>query len=164
MRKRTSMMIGGGAVLLILGSFLDLGIGFPGGDSDGESDGDSAKDADALVAVDADTSPLDNVINEMVETVVEPPEPMLPPVVDVLIDDDRYLVVVDAAQPDQRSAKTLPEIIAMAALVDGEDNGIRVRITRTPSAIAIAEAGLMKSLRSAGVDEDEIDSRRQLVQ
>ncbi len=90
-------------------------------------------------------------------------EPQLPDVVDILIDGNQYLVVTEAGE-DAREPMTLDQIVAMTATVDGEPSGIRVRVARTPNAVASAEAAVMKRLTDAGLAADQIDARRQLVE
>ncbi|MFG0265843.1 MAG: hypothetical protein ACF8AM_11955, partial [Rhodopirellula sp. JB055] len=54
--------------------------------------------------------------------------------------------------------------LAAVEAAPGDASGIKVRVSRTPSAIAMAEEFLLEELRQSGLDEDEIDRRRQLVE
>lgn len=156
MRKRIPLAVGGGIALLIASQFLDFGLGFRSGESPSVStnpDGSSAI-LDAIVASEEDTS-------EETET----PLPVVTPeIVDVLIDGEGYLVVTDANQPEQREALALEALLSAVQAAPGDSSGIKVRISRTPSAIAMAEEFLLEQLRQSGLDEDEIDRRRQLVE
>ncbi|TWT95609.1 hypothetical protein [Neorhodopirellula pilleata] len=170
MRKRVPIVLGGGVALILASQFLDFGLGF----RDGSGPGDAAQDAelaaveeaiadiDSMPPIDA---PATNLTDEPpAEMELVPAKPAAPPVVDILIDGNQYWIATDADDLDQREAKTLDEIIALAQNVSGEPNGIRVRIARTPDAIAASEAALLTRLGEAGMNKDEIDSRRQLVE
>ncbi|WP_286762405.1 MULTISPECIES: hypothetical protein [Rhodopirellula] len=162
MRKRIPLAVGGGIALLIASQFLDFGLGFRSGESPSVStnpDGSSAI-LDAIVASEEDTSEETETNSE-----TETPLPVVTPeIVDVLIDGESYLVVTDANQPEQREALALEALLSAVQAAPGDASGIKVRISRTPSAIAMAEEFLLEQLRQSGLDEDEIDRRRQLVE
>ncbi|MCM2369031.1 hypothetical protein [Aporhodopirellula aestuarii] len=176
MRKRVPIVIGGGIALLIASQYLNFGLGFrdgTGSDPDGqvsiapsvsrpaEAEPTDAPEEDALddatitdeeAAMRAAASELD----------VTPVVPVLPAVVDILIDGNQYLVL-KAAGETEREPMSIEQIIAFAGTIEGEPNGILVRVSRTPDAIAAAEAAVMRRLSEAGLTDDQIDSRRQLV-
>jgi hypothetical protein len=162
MRKRIPLAVGGGIALLIASQFLDFGLGFRSGESPSVStnpDGSSAI-LDAIVASEEDSSEETETKSET-ETVLPV---VTPKIVDVLIDGESYLVITDANQPEQRDALTLETLLAAVEAAPGDASGIKVRVSRTPSAIAMAEEFLLEQLRQSGLDEDEIDRRRQLVE
>ncbi|TWU10616.1 hypothetical protein [Allorhodopirellula heiligendammensis] len=168
MRKRGPILVGGGIALLIASQFFDFGLGF----QDGSGPGD-ATDPNAQVSMDPSVSRStaeskreiaeDEMSEESIPRFVPTAEPVLPDVVDILIDGSQYLVISQAGE-GAREPMTLDQIVAMAATVDGEPSGIRVRVARTPNAVASAEAAVMKRLADAGLAADEIDARRQLVE
>lgn len=173
MRKRVPIVIGGGVALIIASQYFNMGLGFQDGDGAGTAEEQAemaslenaiadieSMTPDAIFPEESDES-TDTVPTEMS---LVPAAPTMPPVVDVLIDGNQYLVSMDAVDGDQREAKTLDEIIAFAAQVPGEPSGIRVRVARTPDAVASAESAIMSRLTEAGLTKDEIDSRRQLVE
>lgn len=95
------------------------------------------------------------------------PEKLL--LVDIVIDGERYSVnrvtnLVDAVPSDARQPATIEEIITMVEQADGDKSGTRVRVSRTPGAVASAEIRLMDALQKAGVSSDEIDQRSRLVE
>lgn len=158
MRKRIPLAVGGGIALLVASQFLDFGLGFQSGDAPSVStnpDGSSAI-LDAIVASEEDA----------VDQTEPEPSPLVatPEIIDVLIDGESYLVVTNANQPEQRESLTLEALLSAVQAAPGDASGIKVRISRTPSAIAMAEEFLLEQLQQSGVDEDEIDRRRQLVE
>ena len=156
MRKRVPILIGGVA-LVVASQYLNFGVGFQEGGQVDESTDEVAEVVDV-----AELQPTDD---EPSPSVSSPPtaETELPMVADVLIVEDRYMVVTDASNPDDRQPMSVDEIVTMTGQVIGEANGIRVRIARSPTAFAITEAGLMRALEQANVSPDQIDARRQLV-
>lgn len=170
MRKRVPIVIGGGVALLVASQYFSMGLGFQDGDSAGtaEEQAEMLSLEDAIADIESMTPeavfPDGSVEFAPTDMSLVPAAPTMPPVVDVLIDGNQYLVSIDAADSSQREAKTLDEIIALAAQVPGEPSGIRVRVARTPDAVASAESAIMSRLTEAGRTKDEIDSRRQLVE
>lgn len=95
------------------------------------------------------------------------PEKLL--LVDILIDGDRFNVnrvtdLVDAVPRDARQPATIDEIIALVQAAQGDKSGTRVRVSRTPGAVASAETRLMEALQQAGVSSDEVERRSRLVE
>lgn len=95
------------------------------------------------------------------------PEKLL--LVDIVIDGDRFSVnrvtdLVDAVPQDARQPATIDEIIALVQAAQGDKSGTRVRISRTPGAVASAETRLMEALQKAGISSDEIERRNRLVE
>ena len=85
--------------------------------------------------------------------------------VDVLIDGDDYLFAIGQRDLDfVREPKTVLEIVGAATEIDGDESGVKIRITRTFAATAQAERTLLMALNEAGLSEDEIDQRRTLVE
>ncbi len=100
------------------------------------------------------------------QTSEAPAQPLLPlDWVDVLIDGDDYLFATGQRDGDfVREGKTVAELVDAARSVSGDATGVKVRITRTFQATAQAEATLMAALTESGLNEDEIDQRRTLVE
>jgi len=171
MRKRVPIVLGGGVALIVASQFFDFGLGFRDGSGPGETAQDAElaaveeaiADIDSMPPIGAPDPTIDEEANNA-EMELVPAKPSTPPVVDILIDGNQYWIATDADDLDQRAAKTLDEIVELAENVEGESSGIRVRIARTPNAIAASEAALLTRLGEAGVNKDEIDSRRQLVE
>lgn len=168
-RKRGPLLIGGGIAVLVASQFFNFGIGFRGGSQNEASDVADAPDASTdsspaetpPVLTDAQAEPTEDL------AILTPPSsstPTAPVVCDVLIVGDRYMVATDPAAPELRTALSIDEVLAMTGRVAGESSGIRIRIARTPSAIALAESALLRRLTDAGVSDDQVDSRRQLVE
>ncbi len=80
--------------------------------------------------------------------------------VDVLIDDERYLVQTRVDGP--RDPMPVAAIIAAADAAPGEPSGIRIRVSRTEDAVASTDLELMEMLGDHFAD-DQIDRRTQLV-
>ncbi|TWT56139.1 hypothetical protein [Allorhodopirellula solitaria] len=168
MKKRGPIIVGAGIALLAASQFLDFGLGFQEGDGPG-----ATSDPNAQVSMDPTITPSpsqserestrDEAAEDSIPSFAETPEPSPPDVVDILIDGSLYLVIVQAGEAT-REPMTLDQIVAMASTVDGEESGIRVRVARTPNAVASAEAAVMQQLSDAGLAADEIDARRQLVE
>ncbi len=95
------------------------------------------------------------------------PERLL--LIDVVIDGDRFEIsrvtdMVDAVPGERRQSATLEEIIAMLGKTEGDKSGTRMRISRTPEALASAETRLVEALRKAGLSMDAVDRRNRLVE
>lgn len=86
-------------------------------------------------------------------------DPTLP--VDVVIDGDKYLV--ESVTQAGRSSVQLPQVVAAVQNVEGDDQGIKIRVRRTFDATAEAEDALLAALAENGISDDEIDFRRQLI-
>lgn len=158
MRKRVPLVVGGGVVLLIASQFLDFGLGFQDGDGSSVSTDPktSSSIVDAIVESEKDSSSVPSPSTTDAFDVA-------PKLVDVLIDKDRYEVATaDDSAP--RVVLGLDELIALVQTAPGDDTGVKIRISRTPNAIAMAESALLERLRSMGLNEDQIDQRRQLVE
>ncbi len=168
MKKRGPILVGGGVALLIASQFFDFGLGFqdgsgPGDDSDPNAQVSMAPPVSHSTTESKPDLTEDDTTQDTVPRFVPTAEPEMPDVVDILIDGNQYLVTTHVGE-SERKAMTLDQIVAMAATVDGEPSGIRVRVARTPSAVASAEAAVMKRLTDAGLAADQIDARRQLVE
>ena len=86
--------------------------------------------------------------------------------VDVLVDGGEYYVVRRFASDGLpvRDPMTLEETVGLARSVPGAADGVRVRVSRKPNAIAGAVTDLMDRLREAGFEDDQIDYRTRLVE
>ena len=87
-------------------------------------------------------------------------------VADVLVDGAEYRVIRRFASDGRpiREPATLAEVLALAEAVPGSPDGLKVRVSRTPDAVAGAASDLMDGLRRAGLTEDQIDYRTRLVE
>ncbi|SMP47139.1 hypothetical protein SAMN06265222_102246 [Neorhodopirellula lusitana] len=168
MRKRVPIVIGGGVALLVASQYLNFGLGFRDGNGiDGEAEDPAlASIEEAIMEAENFTPEITpgSSANESAEMELVPVEPELPDVVDILIDGNQYWIAINASDLNQREAKTIEEILAMISTLEGDASGIRVRIARTPDAVASAEAAILLRLKEAGLPDDAVDSRRQLVE
>ena len=168
MRKRVPLVVGGGIALLIASQFFNFGLGFRDGSGPGNSNDTQGQvsivpnSSSRPKSITPDVTPEEAAMREAIAE-IQTPVPTLPTVVDIMIDGNQYLVIT-RADNDEREVMTLDQIVALAATVEGEASGIRVRVARTPNAVAAAEAAVMKRLADAGLALDEIDARRQLVE
>ncbi|NNJ26768.1 hypothetical protein [Alienimonas chondri] len=87
-------------------------------------------------------------------------------VVDVLVNGGEYLVTQRFASDGLpiRKGMSLSAVLNLASQAPGAEDGVKVRVSRTPDAIAGAATDLMDNLRNAGLEEDEIDYRQRLVE
>lgn len=175
MRKRIPIAIGGGIALLIASQYLDFGLGFQNGSGPGSGnqeqvsvdpnpsrppDSGTVESPEQSDAVTPNEQAMRDAAAELENELADPPRPN---VVDILIDGNQYLVQTQTGKTE-RKPMTLDQILAYAGTAPGNENGIRVRIARTPDAVAAAEASVMRKLSDAGLTIDQIDARRQLVE
>jgi hypothetical protein len=92
-----------------------------------------------------------------------PAVPETPRVVDILIDDRDYLVREVVNGEIQYREIELSELIERVKQAPGNDEGIRVRISRTESSRASAENLLDRSLEQAGIAKTEVHRVDELV-
>lgn len=169
MRKRVPVTVGGGIALLLASQYFNFGLGWRSGEG-GEEGTDPSAQVSVIPSQSFSEQPTvapepddEQAADEQPGDETVQPESTPPDVVDVLIDGNQYLVLT--AQGDtKRQAMTLDQIVTYASSAAGEPSGIRVRIARKPSAVAAAENAVIRRLTQAGLDADEIDSRRQLVE
>ncbi len=169
MRKRILIpgaVIGGIAVYLA-SQFLSLNIGdisVPEG-SNVVSVGDNVSAVPS-----SESSAAENEVSP--KTVVEIDSETSPAkllLIDVLIDDDRFEIekvseTVGEQPASQRQLASVEEVVSMVRTAEGDKSGTRVRISRTPEAIASAETRLVEALQEAGINSDAIDRRNRLVE
>ena len=164
MRKRVPIAIGGGIAVVVASQFIRFGIGLP--DGEGPPAVPSAADPPPIASEQPQpvSPPLqpeaDQPNDSDVPSVLNAPPPS---VVDVIIHEDRYWVMPSSKPEIPRRPMTREEVVAFAADVPGQPNGIVIRIARTPDAFALTETTLQAALKQAGIDDDWIDARRQLV-
>ena len=88
--------------------------------------------------------------------------------VDVLIDGGDYSVrkVTDQTSDsdDTRETMSIEDIVAAVDEAEGDVSGTRLRISRTPEAIASAEKKLAEALDKAGIAPDVVETRQRLVE
>ena len=166
MRKRIPIAVGGGIAVIVASQFVNFGLGLP--DDDGPPAVPSAADPSASDAEEPPTPPAPDDMGSQAADGSDPDVPVVveapaPAVVDVIIDEDQYWVSPSSRPEIPRRMMTREEVIAMAEDVPGESSGIVIRISRTPQAFALTEAALEEALEEAGIGDDQIDSRRQLV-
>lgn len=173
MRKR--ILIPGlliGVLAYLASQFLSFNIGdlsIPGGSKMVAVDSE-ASPATPPESATADREPADDASQP--QTLAEASPEMLPEkllLVDIVIDGDRFNVnrvtdLVDAVPQDARQPATIDEIIALVQAAQGDKSGTRVRVSRTPGAVASAETRLMEALQKAGVSSDEVERRSRLVE
>lgn len=124
--------------------------------------GEAASDEPARANHDRSGTAVDRAAGSSSEP--RPSDAAYPGPVDVLIDGDQYYVSVGRPGPlDQREPRTLSEVVELATSREGDESGVRIRVTKTFQAIARAEQRLVDDLRQAGLSGDEIDRRRTLV-
>jgi len=171
MRKRVPVVVGGGIALLIASQYLNFGLGLQDDSGPGAGDEPSAQVSVDLGRSSTPTvSEPDAVVKEpsnapeLTSDTPSPTESAPLDVVDIVIDGNQYLVLTDASEDSVRQSMTLDEIVSLAETVVGESSGIRVRIARTPDAVAATDAAVMRRLSDAGFNADQIDARRQLVE
>ena len=87
-------------------------------------------------------------------------------VVDVLVDGGEYLVLRGFAADGlpKREGMSLSGVLDLASRVEGAPDGVKVRVSRTPNAIAGAATDLTTALTAAGFVDDEVDYRLRLVE
>jgi len=111
---------------------------------------------------------VDRVIPKVNEVAGEKiPEILL--LVDIVIDGEHFTInhmtnAVNTVPTHGRQPATIEEIIAMVEKAEGDKSGTRVRVSRTPEAVASAETRLMEALQTAGVSSDQIDRRSRLIE
>lgn len=93
-------------------------------------------------------------------------KPLLPlERVDVLIDGDDYWLGLGQSDTGVvREIRSLGEVVGAIESSENDASGIRVRVTRTFQATAQAERALIAALSDAGLDDDQVDRRRTLVE
>lgn len=89
--------------------------------------------------------------------------------IDVLIDGQDYSVAAVTSEDKdpgklERKPMTVSEIVQQVEYAEGDASGTRVRISRTPEAIAIAEQELTAALDDAGIAADSVERRQRLVE
>ncbi len=147
-RKRTIA----GSILVVgvlIGSFLSgliPGFGIGGREGDGRGD-------ETLASLDTSTEILPTAAATGVSK----------DVLDVRVEDRRYSLrrVVDGK--DVYEPATLDQIIELARETKGNDQGIRVRINRRPSARVVAWMTLQQELIKAGLSEHSVQLQEGLV-
>ncbi|MEM9365145.1 MAG: hypothetical protein AAGD07_04050 [Planctomycetota bacterium] len=158
MKKRAGLAVGGGIALLIAGSFLSFNFGVGEGESlvPGDTGSGEAKAAE-------DES--ETLANETFDDSVSGGSVRL---VDVVIDDGEYWVAFEKEAPAEgralRAMQSLEQVIEAVQSATGDANGFQIRVSRTPQAVAAAEADLMNALEDADIPSDRVDARRQLVE
>ena len=142
MKKRTAATGAGIIGLALLLSWLLNLFNFGGGEGgDGDKDADSGTAAVSMVDPNADVIP------------VTQPQMGNFKVLDVLIDDRSYFVRA-AGSDDEYLAKQLDEVIRLTKTAEGNDDGIRVRISRRKDARISTQQDLQRALQDAGLSED----------
>jgi len=84
------------------------------------------------------------------------PRPANPQVLQVLIDGREYFVQASGSSTGDYRPVSLDELVALALNATGDEDGIRVRITRRGSSRATAEMALRDRLVAAGLTDEAI--------
>ncbi|MBW3540690.1 MAG: hypothetical protein KY476_10500 [Planctomycetes bacterium] len=150
MKTRTVAAGGIVGLLLIAGGLLFNGFGLGGGGGDGEGTGDGSTPDEVRASMEEDPP--------LRPAEVDP----APPVVEVLIDGDGYLLEQPGQTPEWRPA-TLDEIVLRAKDAEGNTLGVRVRIRRRGSALPDAEEALTQGLIQAGLSPTEFVMSDEIV-
>jgi hypothetical protein len=164
--KSTARAASGGAVLF--GILLALLFMQSMGDGDGDAETESA--GDKLLLTSSETGSGD-VLNSLASEVAAPDEE--PPsnasgltdeeqkaldggVLTLLIDEHDYLMKIPSDPNAIYRPLALGKAVDLAALAEGDANGLRVRIERRETARAAAEHDLVKKLADAGIAADAV--------
>lgn len=158
-----SKTVGAGlGIAVLVGIFLSgylpkfgggLGLGLGGG---GGGDGTAPQAAPIATGPEAPAAP-----EKVAEKPAEEPEKVAEVVettrvVHVLVDGREYFVEQFRDDKPHWQPASLTEITALAAAATGDEDGIRVRISRKGSARATAEMALSEALLKAGLPEEAI--------
>jgi hypothetical protein len=174
-----------GAVgLAALGLYLlpdwDFGsIGLPSGENGETITVDPTEDDDVEPAPRFDGVPVDPSLNEdatgesgvadggpMDDSAADDPAEGVPmSMVDVLVDGGEYWVLQRYASDGLpvREPMTLSGVLGLVGQVPGTEDGLKIRVARTPNAIAGAVDDLMEAVRNT-LEDDAIDYRTRLVE
>lgn len=160
-KRRVVPVVAAGGILVFLASqFLSLNLGITQSDSsivdpDAESDqaAQSQTTSETVVSVDDESSMIEDAKLWLV---------------DVLIDGNNYSVRKVTDQPTdteaERQSMSIEDIVAAVDQAEGDVSGTRLRISRTPEAVASAEKKLAEALDDAGIAPDVVETRQRLVE
>ncbi len=158
-RRVIPVVAAGGLIAFIVGQFFSFNLGVTRSDSnvadpDAEAVEEVQPDGPAIVQTPGDASLLTDAKLWLI---------------DVLIDGQDYSVrrvTSDPSSADEvaREPMNVDQIITAAAEAEGDASGTRVRISRTPEAVASAEKSLATALQEAGIADDAIETRQRLVE
>jgi hypothetical protein len=145
MAVKNRTLIGGGILVALIGTLLSfMGGLFPGlGGGTGRGDGDGDTTQVRLVG-DSESSP---------PPVGESAADVNDGVLDILIDGKQYLVLRESGG---RDAMTLEQIGELAQSLPGNEDGFRVRVSRTDQAVFSAEQNLTAELQAQGIGPEQI--------
>jgi hypothetical protein len=107
----------------------------------------------------AKPAPVETAEKPVVDEPKEAPKP--PDFIDILVEDSNYSVSRGGVG-NYRDLK-LSQILTLAKMTTGNDEGLRVRILRKPSARYFAYATLRTELEAAGLDSESIRMPHDLV-
>lgn len=157
MRLKTRTIAGGlvivGAVLGTMMSGLFPGFG-PGSGIGAQVSGTDTSSQTPTAT--SDKSPPEVDVEQPSVKPTPPPE-----VLEVRVDDRDYLIPDENATGFRRA--DLSEVIKLAQVTKGNDDGIRVRILRSPSARVVTWSTLYDTLEASGLAPDSIRMPKDLL-
>ncbi|WP_165701462.1 hypothetical protein [Crateriforma conspicua] len=149
----------GGILAFIAGQFFSINVGVNQSETsvvspDAEPSDETSVDAPAMVQSGGESSMIEDAKLWLI---------------DVLIDGTDYSVqrVTESNVGDDspaRQSMSLDQIVQAAGQAEGDASGTRVRISRTPEAVASAEKKLTTALHDAGIADDAVETRQRLVE
>lgn len=153
-KRRVIPVVAAGGLLAFLASqFLSLNLGVTQSDS-------SVVDPDA-----EESSTTTSVVSVEEPSLLADAKLWL---IDVLIDGDTYSVrkVTDqtGGQESERVIMSVTDIVSAVDDAEGDASGTKLRISRTPEALASAAKKLTTALDEAGIAADVIETRQRLVE
>jgi hypothetical protein len=167
MKKRTAVsgLVAVGVVLgvILSGIIPSFKFGGVGGDAAPNSAPSDVPAEDVMATVPSPKNFLTASIPQTDEANSE--EPNVPAdVVDVLIDGHTYSIRRGGPESSDYQSIELTSLVEKVKETPGNDEGIRIRISRTESARASTEMDLQDALVAAGLRESAISWQKQLVE
>lgn len=166
MKKKATYGVVGVTAVVLTAMFTGLIPGF--GTGSGSGDGTNTVQADTG---EQPANPTEETTSDSAETPDNPPpaetkptpeEPAAPPqeLIQVVVENDRYgLQIADG----RFKVASMQEVIEAAQSATGNEDGIRVRILRKPSAKVVAWSTLSNELEKAGIAKNSILIPKKLV-
>lgn len=162
MKNKTRRAATAGGVLIaigiLIGTLMNLPIGDVGTQQDSKSDSEVKNtrvslETDLIAQNDSPTA--DNSEGKTTEPKSDSATP--PNVVHVLIDGRAYFYATDAkAEIASYKSVELAELVALAEKATGNENGVRIRISRKKAARVTAQESLLEQLEKSGIKKDAV--------
>ena len=140
-KKGSGAMTKGVGAAVLIAFLLGMYTGIPGfGGGDGAAGNAGTEEAAAGGPVDATTDLDKTGLEDNVAT--------------VLIDGSNYAVLTkDESGTDKYTAASLQQIVSLATQAKGDDTGVRVKVLRRETSMALTEVELRNALLAAGISE-----------